>query len=86
MGVVGADELPCYLALGIDYEYGGYGEATGVNIVVFKDRGVACGVEHGECDADSTGDIVGTCQIVDADGEDFGVLGFEFVVFSLQIT
>ena len=86
MGVVGADELPCYLALRIDYEDGWYGEIAAVNVVCLKNRWVSGCVEHGECNADSISDGIGTRQIVHADGENFGVFRFELVVFSLQIT
>lgn len=86
MSVVWADELPCYLALWVDYEDGRYGEAAAVNVVGLHDRGISRCVEHGESNPYPTGDIVGTCQIVHADGQNFGVLRFELIVFSLQIT
>ena len=86
MSVVRADELPCYLALRVDYEDGGYGETTAVNVVGLHDRGITGRVEHGEGNTYPTSDIIGTCQIVDTDRQNFGVLGFELVVFSLQIT
>ena len=86
MSVVRADELPCYLALRVDYKNGRYGEATAVNVVGLHDRGISGRVEHGEGNAYLTRDTIGICQIVDADGQNFGVLRFELVVFSLQIT
>lgn len=86
MGVIGADEFPCYLPLRVDHEDGRYGEITAVNVVGPHNGGITCRVEHGECYAHSTGDVIGTSEIVDADGQNFGVLGFELVVFSLQIT
>lgn len=86
MSVVRADELPCYLALWVDYEDGRYGEATAVNVVGLHDRGISRRVEHREGNIYPPRDIVGPCQIVDTDGQNFSVLGFELVVFSLQIT
>ena len=86
MSVVRADELPCYLALWVDHEDGWYSEATAVNVVGLHDRGISRRVEHGESNTYPTSDIIGACQIVDADGQNIGVLGFELVVFSLQIT
>jgi len=86
LGIVRADEFPCYLAQWIDHEYWRCGEATGVDVVGLHNRRIAGRVEHGERDSDATRDVVGACQIVDADGEDLRVLRLELVVFSLQIT
>lgn len=86
MSVVRADELPCYLALWVDYEDGRYGEATAVNVIGLHDRGVTRRIEDREGNAYPTRDIIGTRQIVDADGQNFSVLRFELIVFSLQIT
>ena len=86
MGVVRADELPCYLALRIDYEDGWYGKSATVNVICFKDGSITGCVEHGKCNADPIGDGIGTRQIVHTDGENLGVFRFELVVFSLQIT
>ena len=86
MSVVRADELPCYLALWVDYEDGWYGEATAVNVVGLHDGGITGRVEHREGNTYPTRDGIGTCKIVHADGQNFGVFSFELVVFSLQIT
>ena len=86
MSVVWADELPCYFALRIYYEYGWYCEFTTVNVVGLHNRGITRSVEHRKCYPYPTCDGIGAGQIVHADGQNFGVLRFELVVFSLQIT
>ena len=82
VGDGGAYVFPGDDAVFVENEGGGGGAVgldEGVDHVGFGDGAVGV-VEDGEGDADPAGDVGGAAEVVDANGEDFGVEGCDVVV------
>ena len=89
MGVARPDVFVCYLTVFVNNEDGCGCEAVVVEVedfVRFWHGVVFGGVEDGEVDADSLGNIVGAGEIVGTDCEYLSTSVFDFVVVSLQLT